>query len=168
MEPHRGTVDEWLDRGCDWPEGRRGETTPLTQIKNVKRSKPPSLPRGIERASAEAQRRRQEDHYAMPVCHYETNVLIQGRNGRRRRPSVNELELLHGYVVDHITAACRSSEAKVELLKEAFLRRPFIADGLRVRCVAWLLGHPAYSWGFLAAVLIAKQIRASDFSREGT
>ena len=156
-QPDRGSLSRWLERGSSWPSAAEGRYLP-TQGRYVVRSRPPALPRGIERYDEATIERWKSLGYPCATYHFRPTSLIRRDDGSFASPTVRGRERLLDYETGHTLPAGKSSTANHQPNLALAVRASIIRDTYQCMNVSLLLSHLAHDWGYLS-----RSARPSEF-----
>ena len=111
VEARYPQVWQWLREDSMWPGQESGAIFP-TCMKNIKRSRPPPAPAGLDRADYDTRCRWTSDDFRYPPYQYKAEYVIYTKNGSWRLLEASERELLHGYGWEHTSVCWSASKIK--------------------------------------------------------
>ncbi|CAK0797626.1 unnamed protein product [Prorocentrum cordatum] len=160
LDADPGHGSRWLRRGASWPAGDDPAARLPTAARRERRSPPRPRPAGFAQCDPAALQRRADDGLALPPYQYIEKHCVHER-GEWRPPCAEEREVLMGFPRGHTQVAVPSGVLKDDLQHAESFRCSLLGNAFHVEVVAWLLGHLAVKWQFLASVPSVDLLRES-------
>jgi hypothetical protein len=121
----------WIRPGWTWPSEEMGTKFP-TFMKSIRRSRPPPVPAGLNRASQETINRWTEDSFRFPPYQYSPQFLLHHPQLGQRILDASERELLLGFGPHHTSTCMSASEVKKSKVEFEDVRKTLCGDSFAV------------------------------------
>lgn len=135
------TTQQWIRPGWQW-HAAPGVCFP-TFMKNIRRSRPPPAPAGLERTSWETRQRWREDEFRYPPYQYKDAFLLHHPEKQPRLLDSSEREILLGFGAGHTKPCMSASEAKKSLREYEDARCSLCGDSFSVLSFAIMASQMA-------------------------